>query len=215
MKSVAKKATIVANIATHLLDYKMALNSAFIFSESRRRVLGLLLLHPDSRFHVREIARLTGTAAGSLHRELSKLAKNEVLIREVSGQQVYYKANRTFPIFEELTSILRKTSGIVDVLADALSPLAEKIEVAFVFGSVASGKEKLGSDIDVLIIGEISFTEAVESLYNAQAILKREINPRVYRRAQWQTLVNNKDPFFQEIIKNPTLVIIGTVDDIK
>jgi len=94
----------------------MELISSFLFSEYRQRVLGLLLLHPEVRYHVREIARLTHTTAGTLHRELSKLAKAEVLIREVSGNQVYYKANPTFPIFEELVSILKKTSGLVDVI---------------------------------------------------------------------------------------------------
>jgi len=193
----------------------MSLISSFLFSEYRRRVLGLLLLHPETRYHVREIARLTSTVAGSLHRELTKLAKANVLIREVSGNQVYYQANRAFPIFDELASILRKTSGLVDVLANALSPLADKIEVAFVYGSVARGTENLGSDIDVLIIGKIGFRDAVTALYSAQSILGREINPKVYQMAQWKKLVHNKDPFAQEILSNPKLFIIGTANDIE
>src|SRR5476649_2556614 len=106
--------------------------TSFLFPEYRQRVLGLLLLHPEMRYHVREIARLTNTAAGSLHRELTKLAKAHVLIREVSGNQVYYQANTAFSIFEELASILRKTSGLADVLAEALKPVAKKIEAAFI-----------------------------------------------------------------------------------
>lgn len=193
----------------------MSLISSILFPEYRRRVLGLLLLHPETRYHVREIARLTSTTAGSLHRELSKLAKAQVLIREVSGNQVYYQANRAFPIFDELASILRKTSGLVDVLANALAPLAEKIEVAFVFGSVGRGKESLGSDVDVLIIGEIGFADAVAALYSAQAIVGREINPKVYQKTQWQKLVNNNDAFVQEILNNPKLFIIGAPNDIE
>jgi predicted transcriptional regulator len=81
------------------------LETSFLFSEYRRRVLGLLLLHPDERYHVREIARLTNTTPGTLHRELSKLAKFKVLLRELSGNQVYYQANRHFPIYPELSSI--------------------------------------------------------------------------------------------------------------
>jgi DNA-binding transcriptional ArsR family regulator len=99
------------------------LDTAILFSEYRRRVLGLLLLHPYERYHVREIARLTNTTAGTLHRELSKLAKANVLLRELSGNQVYYQANRNFSIYTELASILKKTSGLVDVLFDSLAPL--------------------------------------------------------------------------------------------
>src|SRR5579862_1227387 len=110
--------------------------TSFLFAEYRRQVLGLLLLHPEMRYHVREIARLTNTTAGTLHRELSKLAEAHVLIREESGNQVYYQANTAFLLFEELASILRKTSGLADVLIEALTPLAKKIEAAFIFGSV-------------------------------------------------------------------------------
>ncbi len=86
----------------------MSSMTSFLFAEYRRQVLGLLLLHPEMRYHVREIARLTKTTAGTLHRELSKLAEAQVLIREKSGNQVYYQANTTFPLFEELTSIFTK-----------------------------------------------------------------------------------------------------------
>lgn len=173
------------------------------------------MLHPEIRYHVREIARLTDTAAGSLHRELAKLAKAQVLVREVSGNQVYYRANINFPIFEELASILRKTSGLVDVLVNALAPLVGKIATAFVFGSIARGMENIGSDVDILVIGEIKFDEIVKALYPAQAIIRREINPKVYRKTEWKKLVNSKNPFIQEILNNPMLFIIGTPNDIK
>ncbi|WP_412755057.1 nucleotidyltransferase domain-containing protein [Legionella pneumophila] len=189
-------------------------DTSILFSEYRRRVLALLLLHPDERYHVREIARLTNTTAGTLHRELSKLAKSKVLLREQSGNQVYYQANRNFPIYMELASILKKTSGLVDVLFDFLTPLAEKIEVAFVFGSVAKGTENLGSDIDVLIIGEVDFTEVVSALYAAQASLGREINPKIYSREQWKASLQKQDLFIQEVLNNPKLFIMGAEHDL-
>jgi predicted nucleotidyltransferase len=189
--------------------------ASLLFPGYRQRVLGLLLLHPETRYYVREIARLTDTTAGTLHRELSKLAKVEVLIREINGNQVCYRANPAFLIFEELVSILRKTSGLADVLASALAPLTDKIEAAFVFGSVGRGTENAGSDIDILIIGDISFTDAVAALYDAQAILGREINPKVYQRTEWQVLINNKNAFAKELLDKPKLFIIGTVDDVR
>ncbi|ARB92998.1 DNA polymerase subunit beta [Legionella longbeachae] len=190
-------------------------DTSILFSEYRQRVLALLLLHPDERYHVREIARLTNTTAGTLHRELSRLAQSKVLLREQSGNQVYYQANRNFPIYMELASILKKTSGLVDVLFDFLTPLAEKIEVAFVFGSVAKGTENLGSDIDVLIIGEIDFTEVVAALYAAQASLGREINPKIYSREQWKASLQKQDLFIQEILNNPKLFIMGALNDLE
>lgn len=189
--------------------------TSILFSEYRRRVLGLLLLHPENKYHVREIARLTATTAGTLHRELSKLATAGVLIREESGNQVYYQANSTFPIFPELKSILKKTSGLVNVLMEALSPFSKKLQAAFVFGSVAKGSESLGSDIDILIIGEIEFAQAVSALYPAQATLGREINPKIYSKQEWKKCIMEKNFFVQEVLKGPQLFIIGELNDIR
>lgn len=189
--------------------------SSVLFSEYRRRVLGLLLLHPKNQYHVREIARLTHTAPGTLNRELSKLAEAEVLIREASGRQVYYHANPDLPIFEELVSILKKTSGLVEVLANALMPFSDQIKVALVFGSVGRGTENIGSDIDVLIIGEISFSQIIAAFYSVQEMIGREINPKVFKLEEWKKLVIKKDPFVQEILKNQKLFIIGKADELE
>lgn len=189
--------------------------SSLLFPEYRRRVLGLLLLHPKNRYHVREIARLTNTTPGTLHRELSKLTEAGILKRETSGRQIYYSANRDLTIFDDLVNILRKTSGIVDILSNALLPLAGKVTIAFVFGSLARGTENPDSDVDILIIGDVSFTEVVTALYATQEVIGREINPKVYQETEWKKLIHKKDPFTQEILKNPKLFIIGNIDDLK
>jgi len=188
--------------------------ASLLFKDYRRRVLGLLLLHPDKQYHVREIARLTGTVAGTLHKELARLAEEGVLVKEASGNQLQYRANRACPVFEELASILRKTSGLVDVLADALAPLIEKVTVAFVYGSVARGKETSGSDIDVLLIGDVEFSEVVAALYPAQEVLGREINPKVYSKKEWRQMLKKKDAFIKEVMADPKLFIIGVADEL-
>ena len=99
--------------------------SSVLFPGYRRRVLGLLLLHPDEALHGREIARRTGLPSGTLTRELVRLAHVGLLKREKRGNQLLYSADRASPVFQELASILRKTSGIAEVLADALAPREE------------------------------------------------------------------------------------------
>jgi len=185
-----------------------------LFKDYRRRVLGLLLLHPDKAYHVREIARLTGTVAGTLHKELSKLADAGVLLKQSSGNQVLYQANRSGLIFEELASILRKTSGVVDVLADALAPLGDKIQIAFVFGSMASGKATSESDIDLLIVGDVNFSDIVKETYSAQEVLGREINPKVYNKEEWKTMLKKKDAFIKEVLAKPKLFVVGTSNEL-
>ena len=184
-----------------------------LFKDYRRRVLGLLLLQADKRYHVREIARLTGTVAGTLHKELARLADAGLLLKETVGNQVLYGANQDCPIFEELASIFRKTSGIADVLADALKPLSDKIVAAFVFGSMASGKETAGSDVDLLVIGGAGFSEVAEAVYSAQEVLGREINPKVYSMDEWKQMLEKKGAFIKELLAKPKLFVTGSEDE--
>ena len=186
-----------------------------LFKDYRRRVLGLLLLHPESAYHVREIARLTGTVAGTLHKELSKLAEVGLLQKLMQGNQVLYQANRQSLIFEELASILRKTSGIAEVLAGALKPHLQQIECALVFGSIASGKATAASDIDVLIVGNLSFGDAVKALYPVQDVLAREINPKLYTLNEWRQAQQENTVFVQELLTKPHIKIIGDMDDLR
>ena len=177
-------------------------------------MLGLLLLHPEQQYHQREIARLTATLSGTLSRELAKLVDGGLLRKEAIGNQMHYRANRQCPIFEELASILRKTSGLADVLGEALLPLARQLQSAFVFGSMASGKAHAESDIDLLLIGDVTFSELIKVLYPLQETLGREINPKIYPRAEWQALIAQQGAFIQEVLHKPKVFIIGNEADL-
>ncbi len=185
-----------------------------LFGSYRQRVLGVLLLHPETGYHVRELARLTGTTAGTLHKELARLAEVGLLLREKQGNQVRYRANRDCPVFPELAGLFRKTTGLANVLAEALRPRADKIEAALVFGSVARGEETAGSDVDLLIVGRLGFAEAVQALHPAQAKLDREINPVVISRAELQQRIQDKDHFIRQILSQPTIPVIGGIHDL-
>lgn len=186
-----------------------------LFGVQRQRALGWLLLHPDDGVHVRELARLTGTSAGSLHRELARLAEAGLLTRSERGNQVLYRANRACPVFAELAGLFRKTGGLADVLRAALLGLADRIRFALVFGSVARGAETSLSDVDVLVVGEADFAEVVMALHPCQEVLGREVNPVVYSEAEWRARVERGDPFVRDILQNPVMLLLGVMDDAR
>ena len=183
--------------------------SSILFPGYRRRVLGMLLLHPEESLHGREIARRAGLPAGTLTRELKRLAGAGLLNCERRGNQLLYSANRQSPIFEELAGILRKTSGLADVVAEALAPLTDHIEVALIFGSVARGTETRASDVDVLIIGAVDYGSVIDALYPAQQRLAREINPKVFTRREWNAKLKEKSAFVLEILSRERIFLIG------
>jgi predicted nucleotidyltransferase len=184
-----------------------------LFGSYRKKVLSQLLLHPGQDYHVRELARLTGTTAGTLHKELAKLAAAGLLVRQAQGNQVRYQANQQCPVFAELAGLLRKTTGAAEVLAAVLMPL--KPAVALLFGSMASGSETASSDADVLVITDAGFADVVRAVYPAQAALGREVNPVVYSAAEFKRRIDHQEPFLAELLGKPKIFLIGTDHDLS
>lgn len=185
----------------------------FLLGPLRTRVLSALILHPDAALHSRELARRIGALPGSASRELVKLADAGILLRQHIGNQVHYRANRDCPIFGELAGMLRKTSGLATVLADALQPIARHIQCALIFGSVARGAETVHSDVDVLILGDVGFAEVIQALHPAQEEVQREINPVVYRTADFRAKLASNNTWAREVVDKPKLFLIGNADD--
>jgi predicted nucleotidyltransferase/DNA-binding HxlR family transcriptional regulator len=180
-----------------------------LFDGQRQKVLGWLLLHPERSVHVRELARQTATHAGSLHRELSRLADAGLLVRRQQGNQVTYQADRTSPIHEELASIFRKTTGLASIIRDAMVPLGASVACAFIYGSFARGTPHANSDIDLFVVGDLDYVTLVSTLHECQQVLMREINPTLYSAAEFQQKLLGADAFIREVIAQPKLTVLG------
>jgi predicted nucleotidyltransferase len=150
-----------------------------LFGKTRRSILALLFSHAEESFHLRKILRLAGISPGAGQRELKRLSDAGVILRTVKENQVLFQANPQCPIVEELKSLITKTAGVVDVLRAALGPLTGRISMALLYGSLARGKAGRDSDIDLLVVGEVSFEDIVGNVARAQDLLRREINPMV------------------------------------
>ncbi len=188
--------------------------SSLLLPGYRRRVLGLLLLHPEEALHGREVARQTDLAAGTVTRELTKLAEVGLLKRVKRGNQQVYSADTNSPIFAELASILRKTSGLADLLTDALASMAPSLRVAFVYGSVARGHETIGSDVDVMLIGHVSFVEVVAQLHATQKTLGREVNPKLFTPEEFGQKAAT-EAFLMDVLAKPKIFLIGNAHDLE
>ena len=166
-----------------------------LFTKTQQKVLGLLYAQPAKSFYTKEILRLTGMGVATIKRELDRMVASGILTMTKIGNQHHYQANPQCPVYHELIGIVKKTFGVTDVINLALSSLAGNIGWAFIFGSVASGKETSASDIDLMIIGDVGFSETVSALYSVQETLGREINPKIYSKKEWIKMKNNKDVF--------------------
>ncbi len=128
----------------------------------------------------------------------------------MEGRQIYFQANRRCPIFEELHGIVRKTFGVARVLNEALTPLEDRIRVAFIFGSVAKGTETSMSDVDVMVVGEeLSLSDIVSAIAQAQRVLGREINPSVYPTEEFYRKLAEGHHFISSVVAGEKIFLIG------
>ena len=185
-----------------------------LFSKTQQRLYSLLFGQPDRTYFLNELIKEAKIGRGTVQREMEKLVASGLVLVKKVGNQKHYQANKGSPVFEELAGILRKTAGLVEVLANALVSLEENIDVALVFGSMASDKATSASDVDLLVIGDVEFSRVAKAVYPSQEILKREINPKVYTQKEWKKLIAKQDGFVKQVMKQPKLFIIGTKDEL-
>lgn len=185
-----------------------------LFPAARQRVLAVLLLQPQSAFHLRELARLTGSHAGTLAREVDKLAQGGLLLRSEQGNQVRYQANAKHPLFGDLASLFRKTHGVVPALREVLAPLDSQIQLALVFGSTASGTASAGSDVDVLVLGDVGFMELAQAVFPLHASLGREVNTVLYTPGEFAARVRGGDAFARDVLAKPKLFVKGDANEL-
>ena len=186
-----------------------------IFPKARQRLLGILLPRPNQEFYLRELIRRSGLGQGSVQQELASLTRAGIILRRKDGNRVYYRANVSAPIYSELKGLMLKTAGLADVLRDALQPAAGRIGFAFVYGSVARADESAQSDIDLMVIGTISFRELSAIIGTAQEYLGREINPTIYSKSEFLAKLKDGHHFCRSIVREPKLFILGEEDEFK
>jgi predicted nucleotidyltransferase len=184
-------------------------------SRLRAKVLGWLFSHPDERYFVRQLTLLVKEDSTNVSRELTRLAKTGILVSTAEGKQKYYQANRHNPIFNELHGLILKTSGVADIIRKSLESRIPDIRLSFVFGSVAANTENKFSDIDLLVVGDITFGEIVDLLLPAEKTLSRELNPVVYSLAELHRRLSENHYFISDILSGDKIFIVGDENELQ
>lgn len=186
--------------------------AAALFSDSQIRVLRWLFGQPERGIHLNELMRLTGLGSASLQRELNKLVNAGLVRSERVGNLRTFQANAESPVYEELIGLVRKTLGAQPLLREALTPLASKIDSAFVYGSVAKGTDTAKSDIDVMLVGKgLLLSEVLELVVPLEGQLGRKINATCLSPAEFKRRLAERDSFVNRVIAQPTLPLIGDI----
>ena len=184
-------------------------------SRLRAKVLGWLFSHPDERYFVRQLTALVKEDSTNVSRELTRLEKTGILVSTKEGKQKYYQANRHNPIFNELHSLVLKTVGMADIIRKAMESRISDIRLSFIFGSIADKTENRFSDIDLLVVGNITFGEIVDLLLPAEEILSRELNPVVYSLDEFKRRLSEDHYFISSILSGNKIFVVGDENELQ
>jgi len=187
-----------------------------LFSKTQQRVLALLFGHADRSFFAREIIARTGSGSGAAQRELARLVESGLVLRTVVGNQTHYQANRDAPIFSDLRAIVLKTVGLAEPLRSALAPIADRIHLAFIYGSVASNEDRATSDIDLLVVAsDLTLEELFAHVAPAEKALGRRINPTLFTPAEFLRRRKSGNAFSNKVLSRETIPLIGSAGLIR
>lgn len=182
-------------------------------SRARAEIFRLLLSGTGEELHVREMERRSGLNDSTLRQELRKLVRLDLVQSRRDSNRVYYRAKTENPLYPEIRNLVLKTSGLADVLKSALRD--KRIRVAFVFGSVARGEEKAGSDVDLMVIGQLGMRDLSRLLSGIEEKIGREVNPHVLHEEEFKKRVRAKEHFVSSVVETPKIFVVGSQRELE
>ena len=185
-----------------------------LISPTRQGILTTLFLRPDKEWYLSELAASLGTVPSSLQREIDALVRVGILKKRVDGRRSYVKANEDSPIFPELRGLIEKTGGIVPMLREAVKR-TKGLEVAFIYGSLARGEEGAESDVDMMLLGNVSTMDLSPKLRAVEVAVGRQINPTVFSLDEFAKKITEKNHFLQTVLRNKKIMLIGTENELE
>lgn len=186
--------------------------ASILFGKTRQAVLSALFERGAEGIYVRELERQTGISSGALHHELGQLMQADLVEKTNDGNRVVYRINESHPIHTELRGIVEKTCGIPAQVREALVDLEPNIQFAAIFGSTARGTGHSGSDVDLLLVGDLTQSMVIERIQPLEDRLQREIGFRLYTPQEFLER-KSSDPFLTRVLARNLLPVIGSIND--
>lgn len=181
-----------------------------LFTKTQQRVLAVLFGNPGRSFYANEVIARARSGTGAVQRELARLEATGLVTAVRVGKQKHYQANPASPIFQELRALVLKTSGLADVLREALAPISDRLRAAFVYGSIAKGEDTAASDIDLMVVGTgLTYADLFSALEEASASIGRKIAPTIYSPKELAKRVKQDNAFVTRVLQQPKLWVIG------
>jgi predicted nucleotidyltransferase len=185
-----------------------------LFPKIRQKLLAATYLQPEKWWFMSELAAFIETTPSSLQRELNTLVESGILRSRRDGNRLYFQAETDSPIFAPLRELLGQTLGVTENIKEALSSFKDKINLAFIYGSVARNQENTLSDVDLMIIGSSGLAEISPILNDLERKFNREINATCYSLNEFRKKVGSGNHFLTEVLEREKIFLLGDENEL-
>jgi len=183
-------------------------------SKTRVAVLCKLFMNSDRSFYLRELSRELAIPYGMLYKEEKNLVSLGIVTEEKKGKITLISLNKKLPYLAELKNLITKTAGLGDLLTNLFSGF-KQVRYALIYGSFASGEESSSSDIDLLIIGNISEENVLRAISQVEKDIGREINYILWKEEEFKRKIKDKHHLLTEIATKPVTMFVGEEDEFR
>lgn len=186
-----------------------------LFANNILEVLAVLFLNQQEAIYQSKIAKVSGLRRIQVQRALHRLLDEGLIEEYKQGNMVCYRLQDSHPILPDLKKILYKTVLVAEPFKKAFENSIEQINIAFIYGSFASGTETADSDIDVFIVGKIGLKQVSKLLSPLAKQLQREINPVVYPKVEFVKKLESEDHFVTSVMSTQKLWLVGGENELR
>lgn len=184
---------------------------ALITSKVKRKLLALFFTNPENEFYIRQLSRKLDEETNAIRRGLQMLENAGILTSRAEGNLKLYKVNKNSPVFNELKGLILKTEGLGTILRQELKD--KGILFAFIYGSYAEGRERKGSDIDLMVIGDVPINEFNSIISGLERKIGRDVNYIIYPEKEFIKKLSGG--FIRDVVNGKKIMIIGDEDEFK
>ena len=182
-------------------------------SPNNTRVLRYLLKHPNGMWSGLEIARRAGVNGVAGHRALHCLMREGLVSRRLLGRTAAYSLVQEHILIPSLKTLFAMDRKINEkIKTDVRGFLRKKdflshTKSVVIFGSVAQGRERPDSDIDILFVMDspASRDGLLDALAAFQASVKRRfgnpLSPIVHLLSEIRAMKSSGSPFLKNVLR--------------
>lgn len=179
----------------------MEILKALFTSRTRVKLLTVFMQNPDGEYFIRELTRMLDEQINSVRRELDSLKKIGLLRSKAKNRKKYYVVNKNFIIFNELSSMIAKSSHTDDELIKKIMKIGE-IEV-MVFSGIFIGKQ---SSCDLFIVGNVD-RQALSAILDESAPKQEAVKFSIMSKDDFLYRIKCNDKFIRDMVDDGANIV--------